>query len=147
MMLDELVFLHSWHDIERAIDGERYDGQLKFVGQSESSSAEHSHVPREGACSLGEYHERCSALQCGFGAAVCGTYLSCTSLIDVDVAGVAASCAEERDLLQRAFHHPSNLDPKVTADEEDVIRPLMVGDENVRLSGTDVLSTFYRYGQ
>ena len=34
----------AWHDVERAVDSQRHDGQLKFVGKRESPLLEHSHV-------------------------------------------------------------------------------------------------------
>ena len=56
MPMSKVPVLHARHDIERAIDGERHDRQLKLIGQHEGTLLESTHVTRKRTGTLGEYN-------------------------------------------------------------------------------------------
>ena len=86
------------HDVERAVDGERHNGQLDVVGEHEGSALEDTHMSCERACPLGEHHERHATLQRLSGAVVGLAYLACATLVDEDVMSRLARLANERHL-------------------------------------------------
>ena len=63
MPIHEMAVTHARHDVERTVDGERYNRQLEFVGQSKGTTTEASHVAGEGASALGEYGQTDAILE------------------------------------------------------------------------------------
>ena len=53
---DEVDAFLTGKDVETAVNRYGNDGQLQLVSQSESTSAELSHMPCKGSCTLGEDH-------------------------------------------------------------------------------------------
>ena len=138
---------HAGHHVEGAIDCQRTDRQLEFVGQHERTSSEHAHVAREGSCSLGKHHQRHALLEHLACLVVGLADLARAALIDVDVVGCLASLAHEGYLAQSLFHHPLEVAAQEAVDDEDVKRSLVVADKDVALVLAQMFPSFHFDGK
>ena len=138
---------HTGHHIERAVDGEGADGQLQLISQHEGSSSKLAHVPRKGACSLREDHQRHASLQNASRFLVSGAYLAGARLIYKDVMGSLAGYAHKGYVPYLLLHHPLEVAVKEAIDNEDIEDALMVGHKHIALTGGEILPTLYMYGQ
>ena len=137
---DETTVAHAGHDIERAVDGHRHDGQLQLVGQGKGTAAEMAHVACERAAALGEDGEAGAALQGGTGTVVGLLDFLGASLVDEDLMRLRAGIAHEGHLAQLLLHHPLEVAAEIAVDEEDVEGALVVGHEDIALVALEMLT-------
>ena len=128
-------------NIETAVNRHRNDRQLQFVGQSESTSAELRHMPSEGSSTFWKDHKRNTVLQDFPSLFVRLMYGFWPTLIDKDVASTLASFSHEGNVPETLLHHPVETASQKAVDEEDVVGPLMVGNEDVGLLLVQQLSS------
>ena len=140
--VDEMPVVHTGQDVEGAVDGQRYDGQLQLVGQREGTFAERAHVARERAGTFGEDGDGVTLAQDAAGVVVGFFDLAHATLVDHNLVGLATGIAHKGNLLYLVFHHPLEVAAQETVDEEDVEGTLMVGHEDVRLVLLQMLATF-----
>ena len=148
MPVGEMPVAHARHDVERAVDGERHDGQLQLVSQPEGTALELAHVTREAARAFGKHHDAEVALrQRAAGGVDGGLDLLGAALVNENLVRPAAGEAHEGNLAQLVLHHPLEVAAQIAVDEEDVKRSLMVGHEDVRLFWLQMLTAFDGDGQ
>ena len=70
-----------------------------------------------------------------------------TALIDHDVPCALTSLSYKRDVSQRLLHHPAEATTEESIDDEDIVRPLMVGYKDVGLSFVEQLASLYLHWQ
>ena len=126
---------------------DRYDGQLKFVGQLIGTAEEWSHLSRQRPLSFWEDHERRAVLKHLACPVVCLLQRLGTSLVDKDVSCRFAGLPDEGCLAQFALHHPLKVASQIAVDKEDVERTLMVGDKDVGGLVVNIIMSFRMDGQ
>ena len=141
--MGKVPVLHAGHDIEGAIDGEGYDRQLKLVGEHEGTLLESTHVTRKRTGTLREHDNGAVARLQDMASGLIGSLdLRRSTLVDEDLVRLTAGIAHERNLVELVLHHPLEVTTQEAIDEEDVEGTLMVGDEDIRLVGFQVFTTF-----
>ena len=65
-----------------------------------------------------------------------------STFVDEDLVRLTTSIAHKRYLVELVLHHPLEVTTQEAIDEEDVEGTLMVGDEDIRLVGFQVFTTF-----
>lgn len=131
------------HHGEGSVDGEGYHGERKLYGQLEGSAFEGAHGTGPGAGSLGEYDERHSALQGGFGLLQGLFHTAGGGVVDKDMAGGGAGAPHEGDVAQALFHHPLEIMVQIPVDEKYVVGSLVVGYKNIGGVLVDIFAASY----
>ena len=134
---------HAREHIKGAVDGHGHHGQADVVGQLESPLAEQPHVPGEGATALGEDHQRSAVFQRAACAVDGVLYGFRARLVYKDETGFLASVTHERNFAQRLLHHPLEVAMQITVYQKNVHRALMIGHEDIALSGLQVLASLH----
>jgi len=142
MPRDEVPVTHAGQDVERAVDGQGYDGKLEFVGQGEGALAELSHVASETAGTFREYGDGIAFVEYLAGIVIGFLDLADAALVDHDLVGLAAGVADEGYLVDLVLHHPLEIAVQEAINEEDVEGALMVGHEDVGLVFLQMLTAF-----
>ena len=146
--MGKMPVTHAGHDIERAVDSQRHNGQLQLVGQSKSTFLEQRYMAGERASSLWEHdHGAITRLQNVARLFVGAANLPHSTLVDHDLMRLAAGIAHEGNLLYLVFHHPLEVTSQVTVDEENVEGSLMVGHKDVRLVRLQMFPSLNTDGQ
>ena len=142
MPRDEMPVAHTRQNVERAVNGKRYDRQLQLVGQRKGALTEKSHVAGKRAGTFGEDGDAVALLQDAAGVVVGLLNLADATLVDHNLVRLSAGITHKGNLLYLVFHHPLEVAAQETVDEEDVEGTLMVGHEDVRLVLLQMLATF-----
>ena len=128
---EEVETLLAGQDIETAVYGHRHYRQVQLMSEHEGATAETCHVAGEGAATLRKDHYGSTSLEC-FACLCLGTGNGLRSaLVHHYVAGLLACTSYEGDAAQFLLHEPAETMPQIAVDKEDVVRSLMVGDEDI----------------
>ena len=133
--------------VETTGEREGDNRQAKVQRNLECSPFESSHFAVKGTCSLREddgadatyelFLHLLEALQRRFGVAA----------VDEDMSGGLAPRADERHLAELRFHQPFEDHRQPSVDEPYVEHRLMVGDEDITLTGLYMLLPLYAHRQ
>ena len=143
----EMEITHTRHDVKAAVDCDRHDRELQFVGQLERATAEQSHVAGEATSTFREDGERSATDQALARGCHRFGYGATTRLVYEDEPGFFARITHKGNFAQRSFHHPFELTTEKAREEKNVERPLVVGDKDVALMALQVFASFDFHGQ
>ena len=135
------------HDIKRAVDGERADRQLQFIGQHEGSPAKPSHVSCEAACAFGENNDRHTLTERFARRVVSLLYLAGTTLVHINVVGLFTGKTNQGDFPDGLFHHPFEVTAEEAVDEKDVKSSLVIADKDIALPRVKMFASFDFHGE
>ena len=131
MPSEEVNAFLARQNVEAAVYRDRNNGQLQFVCELESASAELRHMSCKGSRTFGKDHKRDAMLQDGSALLVCLMDCLRSTLVDKDVTSTFASFSYERDVAQRLLHHPFEVATELAVNKEDVVGTLVVCHEDV----------------
>ena len=149
MPMNEIhITLRTRKYFKRAIDGHRQQRQVQLVGQLEGSALEATQTPVPRAGTLWKDNQRDTSLENLTGTNKhLGSLLGSALLVNKDKLGSLAGFSDERHVAQLFLQHPFEMASEETIDEEDVKTALMVGNDDVALSGSHILQAFDMDGQ
>ena len=145
--LQEMPVFGAGHHMERAVDGNRHNGQLQLIGQHECTLLEVAHGSRIGARALGKHHHAHAAAQRGTRLSIGLAHLARAALVDEYLMRSLAGHTHKGDFPDASLHHPLEVAAKVAVEKEDVERALVIGHEDVGLVGLEMLPALHSDGQ
>ena len=140
-----MPILSAWHDIERTIDGQWTNWQLKFVCQHEGSTTELTHVPCKATRTFGKDDNRHTSTKCLTCCVVSFFNFTCAALINKDVVSFLTCKSYQWNLSNTLFHHPFEVATEEAVDKEDVEGSLVVADKDVALLWIKMFASFNLY--
>jgi len=130
-------------DASRAIQCDGYHGYTGLNGQVERSRLKGQHCPVAAASSFRKNQYGASAADSLGGLIEALERLVRTPALHRNVAGTTQMPAQKGHAKQRPFGQEAELNRQVHKEDWNVHRALMIGAEDHRLVGIDILQTFY----
>ena len=126
--------------VEGSADGDRHDRELQLVSQLEGSATENAHVTGKGPGSLGKDEEAGAAPQDATSLLVGELNRLRSALVNHNMPGTETGFAHQGDAAQCFLHHPLEVPPQESIDEEYVVGPLMIGHKDIGSTAVETVA-------